>query len=78
MMLSWKTARWSPDRDLGYWASVVVGLQTTTAMMTLGLMPFLGSSGLQFWVLGGALFGAAAIARDEARRRAAPRSPGGA
>lgn len=71
MVLAFCTAVRCPDRELRYWASVVVVFGLFAALSVLGNLVFLTSNGLQFWVLLGALYGADALARGQARARAA-------
>ena len=66
----------SPDRELNYWAIIVVVFGVFTMLGCLGNMTFLSQIGMQFWVLMGGLFGADALAREAARRKPSP--PGAA
>jgi hypothetical protein len=60
------------DRELGYWATVVVIFGLFNTLSCLGNMPFLSPNGLQFWVLMGALFGADSVARRAAQKSSSP------
>lgn len=64
----------SPDRELNYWAIIVVVFGVFTSLGCVGSLTFLSPLGMQFWVLMGALFGADALAREAARRK--PSLPG--
>jgi hypothetical protein len=60
------------DRELIYWAIIVVVFGTFTVLGCLGGAPFVTPIGMQFWVLIGALFGADALSREAARRKLSP------
>jgi hypothetical protein len=61
-----------PDRELNYWAIVVVVIGVLTLLNCLGNMSFQSQIGMQFWVLMGGLFGADALVREAARRKPSP------
>jgi hypothetical protein len=73
----WSAARIAlrgADRELSYWAIVVVVFGAIACLLSLGSMPFLSQIGIQAWVLLGGLFGADALAREEAAgRKPSPR-----
>jgi hypothetical protein len=68
MYTATRTSLSCPDRELGYWAILVVVFGLFNALACLGNMPFASPNGLQFWVLMGVLFEADALAREADRR----------
>jgi hypothetical protein len=51
--------RWGRDRDLRFWAAAVFVANLCALALTLSFTPFTNQIGLQYWLLSGALHGAA-------------------
>jgi hypothetical protein len=63
------TALKCPDREVAYWAGVVLVYGVGAVAMVMGYAVFMSPLGVQFWALMGALFGAQERARFEAAAR---------
>lgn len=69
----WTTFRIARLRGAGpiwIWGAIVLAYDTGILALTFGSIPFIGQQGMEFWMLNGALFGAARV--EIARRKAMP------
>jgi hypothetical protein len=74
----WDTARvalTSPDRDVAFWASVIVAMNLGIAAACFSYIPFLAPLGVQFWLFAPLVHAADAQARSALARR--PNTGGG-
>jgi hypothetical protein len=56
--------------ELQKWAALIAGHSIGIAALTFNSIPFIGTGGVNFWILNAAIFAARAQARQEAVRRA--------
>jgi hypothetical protein len=70
---AWTVARGSPSKEVAYCGFIVLSLSAMAAALTAGAHPFASTMGIQFWLVGGALWGCQQLAIRERRemRRAA-------
>jgi len=62
---AWKIALRSPNPSLAYWGGVVAVYGLFIAISCFGGVPFMTPTGVQFWVVFGALYGAQECSRVE-------------
>lgn len=67
---SMRVALRSKDKDLAYWAAVVVAVNISTFATCFSQMPFLAAGGLQFWTFAAVIHAADRRVREESARTA--------
>lgn len=73
MWITFRIAVHGNDPEVSFWACVIFAMDLTLAVSVMGYMPFIGPSGVQFWLLTTALYVAneqAGVAARKAKRAA--------